>query len=232
MILKKIVAGGDNRTSRFHTEDNVFVGWDRALSQTPIVIAQKIRNGLAGKRPVVPWWPRKAIELVEAKLRPDMAAVEFGSGSSTMWIGKRVKSVIAREHHAGWADVTRKRIAEAGLTNCEVQHREGEAYYAFEPGQRFDFAVVDGEFRWKCIEALAPRMNAGGFIYFDNSDSDKDEGHYAAYGMTGSHHTQRVIAELEAAGKVRVEHVHDMIDGELFAGSGMLIYFDRALAEA
>ena len=229
-LLRKVLAGGDGRTSRFHTEDNVFIGWPRLLTQTPIVVGQKIGNTIAGQRPVVPWWPRKAIAAVESRLTPDMVAVEFGSGSSTIWIARRVKSVLAREHDAKWAAITRERIAAEGLASCTIEHRSGADYYAFEPDTRFDFAVVDGEYRWKCIEALSSRMNPGGLIYFDNSDSDKDAGSYAAHGVSGTHHAQRVIAELEQAGTVRVEPVHDMIDGELFAGSGLLVHFDRATA--
>lgn len=224
-MLNKLIAAGDARKSRFHTEDNKFIGWSKVFIETPIVAAQKLRNTVSGTRTVAPWWPIAAIEAVESKLRPDMVAVEFGSGGSTIWIARRVRMLLTREHDEHWAAITRQRIIAEGLENCDLQHRRGKAYYSFESDERFDFAVVDGEFRWRCIDALKERMNPGGFIYFDNSDSDKDAGHYCESGLSGSHHAQDVVHSLVKSRRARLEQVHGMIHGELFAGSGMLIYF-------
>ncbi len=225
-IFQKLISGGDGRRSRFHTADDMFIGLGDVVTQTPLVLGQKLRNRLAGRRPETPWWPLPAIEAVEKKLSRDMTAIEFGSGSSTLWIARRVRSLIAREHDAHWAEITRKRLEAGGLSNCEIQHRTGGNYYALDRDQRFDFAVVDGQFRWKCLETLSERMEPGGLIYFDNSDSDKDAHHYSAYGLEGSHHAQAVVRDLEHSHTVRVEIVHGMINGELFAGSAMLISFD------
>lgn len=201
------------------------------LTQTPLVVGQKLRNRLTGRRPEAPWWPLPAIEAVEKRLSPEMRAIEFGTGSSTLWIARRVRTLIAREHDAQWAEITRRRLAVHGLSNCEVEHRTGEAYYSLED-QRFDFAVVDGQFRWKCLENLSDQMKPGGLIYFDNSDSDKDASHYGAYGLSGSRHAQTFVRRLEQIQMVRVKTVHGMINGELFAGSGMLISFDIELESA
>lgn len=224
-MLKKIISAGDDRRSRFHTEDNIFIGWPSVCCETPIVAAQKIRAGITGRRPVAPWWPLPAIREVEKRLNPSMRAIEFGSGSSSIWIAKRVGSLICREHNEEWAIITRKRLGSERVENCEVQHRSDHSYFFLEPGYNFDFAVVDGEFRWKCLHALSGRMNPGGMIYFDNSDSDKDAKHYDQFGLTGTHQAQRLVQNLEKSGKVLVENLHGMIHGELFAGSGMLITF-------
>lgn len=224
-MLKKLISGGDSRRSRLHTEDNHFIGWAASLSEVPTVVAQKLSNKLAGKRAIAPWWPLQAITKVEAALKPAMSAVEFGSGSSTLWIAKRVKSVLAREHDAKWAAVTQKRLQDEGIDNCEVQFREGQHYFDFDPAARFDFAVVDGQYRWKCIEVLGSLMNPGGMIYFDNSDSDKDALLYEEFGQSGSHLAQLAVKKLSERDDVEVEHIHSMINGELFAGSGTLISF-------
>jgi precorrin-6B methylase 2 len=224
-MLKKIISAGDDRRSRFHTEDNIFIGWSSVFSETPIVAAQKIRSRLSGRRPVAPWWPLPAIREVEKRLNTSMRAIEFGSGSSSIWIAKRVGSLICREHHEEWANETRQRLKSEGLDNCEVQHRSDQSYYCLEPDDRFDFAVIDGEYRWKCLETLSGRMNQGGMIYFDNSDSDKDAKHYSQFGLTGTHQAQAVVQDLEKSGKAHVENLHGMIHGEIFAGSGMLITF-------
>lgn len=224
-ILRKLISGGDNRHSRFHTEDNIFIGWPSVLSEAPVAAAQKIRGKITGSRPLVPWWPLSAIEEVAKRLKPDMTSIEFGSGSSSIWISRRVGSLVCREHDEAWAEITRQRLVAEGVKNCQVQHRTGAEYYYLETGDRFDFAVVDGEYRWKCIENLADRMRRGGIIYFDNSDSDKDCKHYRDFGLTGMRHAQALVRELEQVRGVRVELFHGIIHGELFAGSGMLLTF-------
>lgn len=224
-MLKKLISGGDNRTSRFHTEDDVFIGLGASVVGGAIVATQKLRNTIAGRRPASPWWPLPAISAVERFLRPQMAAIEFGSGSSTLWIGSRVKSVIAREDNEKWANITQKRVAEAGLSNCDVQFRQGADYYHIDPDARFDFAVVDGSYRWKCLQALSDKMAPGGLIYFDNSDSDKDARHYPEHGLPNTHYAQKEVKTLSQRSDVRIEELHGMINGELFAGSGTLIHF-------
>lgn len=222
-MLNKIIAAGDNRRSRLHTEDDVFIGWKSALVEVPITAVQKMRNAIVGSRPIVPWWPLPAIREVNARLRPDMRAIEFGSGSSSIWIARRVGYLVCREHDRNWAEVTRRRLASCEVTNCEVQHCADTDYYRIESDQRFDFAVIDGEFRWKCIEAVWPHMNSGGIIYFDNSDSDKDAGSYNKFGVIGDRLAQKYIFDLEKDNKIKLQEFHGMINGEIFAGSGILI---------
>lgn len=154
-----------------------------------------------------------------------MRAIEFGSGSSSIWIASRVGTLVCREHDEVWAGITRQRLKAEGIENCEVQHRTAKTYYFLGPDDSFDFAVVDGEYRWKCLEVLADKINPGGMIYFDNSDSDKDAKHYPVFGLTGSHQAQAFIRELEKTKNLCVTEFHGMVHGELFAGSGMLITF-------
>jgi protein-L-isoaspartate O-methyltransferase len=225
-FLHKVVTGGDHRLTRFHTEDNKFIGLKSLLKEVPVVILQKSLNSLRGQRPVRPWWPLEAISAVNSELNKEMSVLEFGSGSSTLWLALRVKNVVSREHNEEWADITRARALEVNLKNCEVQHRVGDQYYHLNDFDSYDVAIVDGEYRWKCLESLANKIRAGGFIYFDNSDSDKDAHHYAEFGLEVPHQAQLLIEELKKQRKVRIKEIHGMIDGELFAGSGILIFFD------
>ncbi len=174
-MFSKIFSGGDTRKSRLHTENDVFIGFPQAISELPKAIAQKTHNKFTGRRPPVPWWPMKAISYVEKHLQSDMKAIEFGSGSSTLWIAQRVEHVIIREHDHNWAKKTENLLASNGARNWDMELRTGQDYFALPSCRNYDFAVVDGEYRWKCLEALESKMNSGGLIYFDNADSDKDE---------------------------------------------------------
>ncbi|MEL6660753.1 MAG: hypothetical protein AAFR36_30080 [Bacteroidota bacterium] len=226
-MLKKIISAGDVRKSRFHTESDVFIGMGSVAGQIPAVVFQKAAAILTGRRPSKPWWPLPAIRAVEARLHDGINAIEFGTGSSTIWLAKRVANVVAREHDEEWSKITKNRITEQGLTNVDLQYRGDHSYFALNDDDLFDFAVVDGAYRWKCLETLKEHMKPGGFIYFDNSDSDKDAKHYSEFDISGKHHAQRVVRDLISEGTVRSSiEFHGMIHGELFAGSGMIIEFN------
>ncbi len=110
------------------------------------------------------------------------------------------------------------------LTNAEVLHRTGERYYDIpNSAGPFEFAVVDGSWRWKCVEALIPRMAQGGVIYLDNADSDKDMMHYSV--STQSRLAQQIMQEYaNKTPNARLEKVSSFIHGELYAGSGWFLH--------
>lgn len=50
-VLDKIITGGSGRRSRFHTEDDQFVGWSKLLRELPLSAVQKLQTALTGRRP-------------------------------------------------------------------------------------------------------------------------------------------------------------------------------------
>lgn len=224
-VIRKIIAAGDKRKSRFHTEQDLFIGWEKVFRQAPVALSQKIRRYLGQERSPMPWWPVDAIDKVDGLLHRNMNCIEFGSGGSTIWMANRVRNIVSREHNKEWAEMISARARREALTNIDLQYRPGLSYYDLKGLAKYDFAVIDGEYRWKCLEALRNRMNPGGVIYFDNSDSDKDKKHYREFDFVGSHRAQNLAFDLERQGGVEIESIHGMIAGEFFAGSGMLIKF-------
>ncbi|WP_187365178.1 class I SAM-dependent methyltransferase [Cellulosimicrobium cellulans] len=154
-----------------------------------------------------PWWTYGAIEAVEEHLGSLGGAgrvFEYGSGASSVWLGRRAAEVHSVEHHAGFADVMRRVLGEAGLTGTVTLHevgpdddpdprvpsgRRGEqgrdyARYVAAidavPGD-FDLVVVDGRARVACLQAAARRLAPGGIVLFDDTQRPR----YAA-GLAGS----------------------------------------------
>ena len=67
----------------------------------PLYVAGRIQNWLYQKRhPDHPWLAPHAVVWLEANLRPDMRGFEWGSGRSTLWFGKRLKSLTSIESNA------------------------------------------------------------------------------------------------------------------------------------
>jgi SAM-dependent methyltransferase len=156
-----------------------------------------------------PWWTYGAIDVVEqhlAALDGRARVFEYGSGASSVWLGRRAGEVHSVEHHAGFASVMRRVLAETGLdpvvTLIEVapepsgeprvpsgrRGEEGRDYAAYVasidavPGE-FDLVVVDGRARVACMQAAARRLAPGGIILFDDTQRPRYRSGMAASGL-------------------------------------------------
>lgn len=145
----------------------------------------------------LPWWTFAAIQRVDAFLaaRPDARVFEYGSGASTVWLGRRAAAVSSVEHDAGWAPIVRQQLGALPDVERRVAHRlvppdqprvGDPAYGSTKPGWRehsfrnyvhaidreagtFDVIVIDGRARAACLDHAAARLANDGIIVFDNS---------------------------------------------------------------
>lgn len=156
-----------------------------------------------------PWWTYGAIDTVErhlASLHGQARVFEYGSGASSVWLGRRAAEVHSVEHHAGFAQVMRRVLTEAALdgtvTLIEVppvasgdpavpsgrRGEEGQDYADYVrsiddvPGE-FDLVVVDGRARVACATAAARRLAPGGIILFDDTQRPRYSAGLAGSGM-------------------------------------------------
>ncbi|GEP36699.1 hypothetical protein NPS01_03620 [Nocardioides psychrotolerans] len=137
----------------------------------------------------LPWWTFEAVEAVEAFLRgrPGATVFEWGSGASTVWLGRRSGTVHSVEHDADWA--TRMtpvlppgahlRLAPAvrvdgratfGSAKPGFDHLDFTDYVAAiddVPGL-LDLIIIDGRAREHCLERAVHRLSPGGLIVLDN----------------------------------------------------------------
>jgi hypothetical protein len=123
-----------------------------------------------------PWLTQRANELLDQLLVPTHdIGIEWGSGRSTAWFGKRLKHLTSIEHEPRWYDAVRGQIA--GLTNVDYQlldapDSDDSPYVTVI--DRFadaslDFALVDGVLRERCIMAVLPKIAVGGILCLDNA---------------------------------------------------------------
>lgn len=174
---------------------------DKAYREDPVSVRGHLRT-LAAIHDVedlvaldVPWWTYPAIAAVEEHLTSlggRARVFEYGSGASSVWLGRRAAEVHSVEHHVGFAEVMTTVLAEAGLdgtvdlitvppttsaTPRIPSTRRGEqgrdyADYVRSiddvPGE-FDLVVVDGRARGACLEQSVRRLAPGGIVLFDDS---------------------------------------------------------------
>ncbi len=144
-------------------------------------------NVLHDKTPLeleIPWFSYAAIDFLENFLEPHMTVCEYGSGGSTVFFARRVKSVFSIEDNAQWYELVSQRLKQKQIGNVSLKLHpfdfknpvgfENSAYLHAIPDQRFDVIVVDGSEEWKqvrpvCFEKAEGRVKTGGIIVVDDS---------------------------------------------------------------
>lgn len=140
----------------------------------------------------LPWWTLEGSCLVEVFLRRKTGArvFEYGSGASTLWLGKRAGEVHSVEHDPTWSVIVERRLE--GHVNVTLHH--APAPFSDDPGALhsakrrwrgadfrdyvltierlggvFDLIVIDGRCRAACLEKAVAYLKDDGVILFDNS---------------------------------------------------------------
>lgn len=125
------------------------------------------------KNPDHPWLTRDAVTLLDALLKPIDKGVEFGSGRSTVWFAKRLKSLTSIENDELWYLKVSSSLKEQALDG-HVDYRlvKDLASYSLQ-GNGFadnsiDFCLVDGVMRDECAKVMLNKIRSGGLLVVDN----------------------------------------------------------------
>ena len=130
-----------------------------------------------------PWLTRQAIGMLDSWLRPTDAVFEWGSGRSTLWLAKRVATLISVEHDAAWFMNVSSQIKDSGLQNVQYRHVDDTGVPTNEPGQSgyvgvaaevptgsMDCVLVDGQHRDECTVQGMRIVAPGGLLVLDNAN--------------------------------------------------------------
>jgi len=144
-------------------------------------------NVLNGKMPLdleLPWFSYASIDFLEDYLKPHMTVCEYGSGGSTLFFARRVKSVFSIEDNSKWLELVTRRLEEKSIHNAKLKlcpfdfknpvgFEESDYLHAI-PNERFDVIVVDGTEEWTpvrpfCFQKAEASVKPGGIIIVDDS---------------------------------------------------------------
>jgi predicted O-methyltransferase YrrM len=143
----------------------------------------------------IPWWTYGAIDAVQSHLEHlggRARVFEFGSGASTVWLGRRSAEVYSVEHDDFFAGIMQRVLVDAGVsdtvkliqappaTSADPQvrsGRQGEDELDFaeyvealaQAGGTFDVICVDGRARVACALAAVEYLNPDGIMVWDDS---------------------------------------------------------------
>ena len=144
-------------------------------------------NVLTGKTPLdleLPWFSYSAIDFLKEYLNPEMTVCEYGSGGSTLFFARRVKSVFSIEDNSHWFELVTARLREKKINNAQLKlcpfdfkHPTGfeeSSYLNGMPNMPFDVIVVDGSEEWTkvrpiCFQKAERQVKRGGIIVVDDS---------------------------------------------------------------
>ena len=136
------------------------------------------RGALDAEGNQVPWLTYAAVHWLDRVLRPHHRVFEFGSGSSTIWLAHRVKSIVSVEHDTAWVEVVRAHLpANATLHLMEARGDEVEApsddpytRVLRDADAQFDLILIDGVARNSCARLAVERLAHTGVILLDDAD--------------------------------------------------------------
>jgi predicted O-methyltransferase YrrM len=135
-------------------------------------------RGRRGSSPERPWIVPAAIGYLRRRIHSDWSVLELGAGRSTPWLARRAGRVLSFEDNGFWADETRGRLRELGLTNVELRHRPVEEFAAEVgalPNADFDLVVVDfleapTVTRIDVLQPAMKKVRCDGLLLLDDSD--------------------------------------------------------------
>jgi SAM-dependent methyltransferase len=147
-------------------------------------VAHNVRNGRSPLDLELPWFSYAAIDFLDQWLQADMTVCEYGSGGSTLFFARRVKSVFTIEDNPDWFDRVRRRLEEKGVNNVtlklclfDFKNPEGferSTYLHAMPDTSFDVIVIDTTEEWIPVRPTVfahaeARIRSGGVIVLDDS---------------------------------------------------------------
>ncbi len=133
-----------------------------------------------------PWLVPDSVIFLEKWLKKNMKGFEFGSGRSTKWFTNKVSFYYSVEGNLEWynktTDANKNNIK---LGRCEIVYKDTGNQLNIDLNKKnlysnslskfqnnyFDFGLVDGHFRYECIEKSLRKLKKGGILIIDNTDA-------------------------------------------------------------
>jgi hypothetical protein len=142
------------------------------LVETGWLTSLKKRNPLNAKEEPIPWVTYSFIKFSESYLSQNHEIFEFGSGNSTLYYSKKVKSVYSVEHDLIWYN---KLLTNKPDNVTLVYKNLDESYEESinESERTFDLIIIDGRRRINCIEKSIKYLKPFGLIVLDDSEREK-----------------------------------------------------------
>ena len=217
-MLTKIFKGDQAHKSRFHDEKGNLIN-AAGLVYLPHCAATTLLRVSTGWRPILPWISYRAMQKINKILTPDSVLMEFGSGMSTVWYSQRCKKVVSIEDNEQWYTKIDKEFKRRKINNVDYNLLMNENYYQLDEfaDASFDFIVVDGSERGKCVASALKKLKPKGYVYLDNSDKypNEEEGDIRI--------AEKLLLQAVKERSGTVQYFVDLVPTYLVVTQGMLV---------
>ena len=122
-----------------------------------------------------PWLTADSITILNKHLQSSDNGLEWGSGRSTIWFGKRINTLVSVETNREWHEIVSNKIAHEGLHNIKLKFTAGKTYSNLLEQTKnisndsLDFVLIDGAVnRHLTTEISIPLLKKGGLLIIDN----------------------------------------------------------------
>jgi hypothetical protein len=147
-----------------------------SIDYSPVRIAQELGWSLSRELhsainkdgEPLPWITYPAIEYLNQLDLRSKTVLEYGSGNSSLYFSRRVKSILSIEHNLEWYSKLKIDLAE----NQSLIHASEELYAEapLQQNKKFDIIIIDGIKREECVAVCFKIIEEGGMILLDNSE--------------------------------------------------------------
>jgi hypothetical protein len=119
----------------------------------------------------IPWFTYSCVNFLSYRLDKHLSVFEYGSGNSTLYFSKYVKSVTAVEHDSSWLKYIEGKLPE----NAQVifsRRSDAERYIksCINAPSLHSIIVIDGLFRNECAQVALQALSDDGVIIYDDMD--------------------------------------------------------------
>jgi len=118
----------------------------------------------------IPWWSYSFNDFFIPRLKSDIEVFEWGSGSSTLFLAKRVKNIISIEHDKSF--IIKDLPKNAVVKYYELNYNGEYSKAILNENKEFDLVIVDGRDRVNCVKNGIKRLKKDGVIILDDSQRE------------------------------------------------------------
>ena len=137
-------------------------------------------QSLSAKKPMdqngnpIPWMNFPVVRILEERLTKDLNLFEFGSGYSTLFYAKKVKTVTSVEYDEKWLNIIKSQIPENVSIIFKREDVDGDYCRAIGATEdQYDVVIVDGRDRVNCIKQSMSALSSKGVILLDDSQRER-----------------------------------------------------------
>jgi hypothetical protein len=127
-----------------------------------------------------PWLTPQANRVIATLLGRGGRGLEWGSGRSTLWLGKQLAQLTSVESNREWYARVERALRRADLRNVDLRFAPIDSREAGEttryvsvaldlPDESLEFVLIDGDLRDHCALAVLPKVAPGGVLVLDDA---------------------------------------------------------------